>query len=657
MKYILLFIIFFTLQIQVKASITDSASYKTEFNKLNSDFSYFLYSNQEKTNEVLKKIDKFTLIDTNSSFRLNYYLFKWQYEFNYGEIDVAKESLSNFLNKIEKYDDRTKSIFFIRIASVYVDFKMYDLADEYFRYVTNLKNLPKKSREYIISLNGLSDIYRIRNEMDSAKALMFESLELTKALNDPQIYANSFQFYFNVFFSQYQLDSIEVNVKKLHIENFLDDHYYQSSYYTVMAYYHYLKREVDTAIIYTRKVVEARKKVVNPVNYYSSLNNLGQMFLENGQYDSAYYYLELTKDSLSDTKNIHLIELNIKHLEKLYKINNDSIKLNSLNKYKSEIDSVNIVQIDKINLISKLYLASNKLDESKKTNENYQFYITILIILTILISAFILFFIYYNIRLKEAIKNQKLLINDKISTLKKLEIEVNNKNRLISILSHDLINPINSTAQLLEILKTDYENIDDKEKYEIILELSRASVNTYDLLKDILSWMKVSKDNLYNFNPTHVKIFNLIQSIYEHLYLQLENKDQKIINNIERDHTLNIDSNLMSTIIRNLISNSSKYSDSGKKITLYSEITDTHYIIVIEDEGIGMSNDMIKKLQNNSYNSILHLEKKEEDSFGYGVVICKDFMKVHNGRLEYESDGKTGTRAKLIFNRDVLVKN
>lgn len=657
MKYILLLIFIFTLHLQVNASITDSASYKSEFNKLNKDFVLNLYNNHEETAKILYRMDVYTLVDTNSYFRLKYFLSKWQYELTYGEIDVAKKSLSRLLNKLKKYADNTKSAIYTSIASIYLDYKMYDLAEEYYRYVLNLENIQKVNKDYITSLNGISDVYRLKNEIDSAKIFMTKSLELTKKLNDPQIYGISYQFYFNIFFSLYQLDSIENNISKLHVEEFMDNKYYQSSYYTVLAYYKYLRRQLDSSIFYTKKVVEARQKLTEPLLYFSGLNNLGQMYLENAEYDSAYYYLELVTDSLFLTKNIHLINLNINHLEKLYKIKNDTFKLNKLNKYKKFTDSVNKSQVDKINLISKLYLASNLLDESEKKNEYYQFYITILIILTILISAFIIFFIYYNIKLKESIKNQKLLINDKITTLKQLEIEVNNKNRLISILSHDLINPINSTAQLLEILKNDFDRIDDKEKYEIILELSRASVNTYDLLKDILSWMKISKDNLYSFNPSPVKIFNLVQSIYEHLYLQLENKNQKIINNLERDHTLNIDSNLMSTIVRNLISNASKYSDTGKDITLYSDLTDTHYIIVVEDEGVGMKSDLIKKLQNNSYSSILNLEKKEEDSFGYGVVICKDFMKVHNGRLEYESDGKTGTRAKLIFNRDVLLNN
>ena len=199
--------------------------------------------------------------------------------------------------------------------------------------------------------------------------------------------------------------------------------------------------------------------------------------------------------------------------------------------------------------------------------------------------------------------------------------------------------------------------MDESEKYEIILELSRASINTYDLLKDILNWMKISQHNLYQFNPTEFRIFNLVQNIYEYLHLQLDNKNQILINNINRNHIISADSNLMSTILRNLISNASKYSDSHKKITLYSYLTESNYIIVIEDEGIGMKKEQIDALESTSYNSILSFERVEENSFGYGVVICKDFMHAHNGKLHYESDGKTGTRAKLIFNKSTLIKD
>jgi len=218
-----------------------------------------------------------------------------------------------------------------------------------------------------------------------------------------------------------------------------------------------------------------------------------------------------------------------------------------------------------------------------------------------------------------------------------------------------MINPINSSMQLLTILKQDYNNMSDEERLEIILELSRASINTYDLLKDILNWLKVSNDKIYNYNPMPTKIFNLVQNIYEHLHLQLENKDQKLINDLNRDVVLNVDSNLMSTIIRNIITNASKYSNNGKNIKIYSKNTDSTFIIFIEDQGFGMNKEILKQLRSNNTDLSSGNYGDNNNSFGYGLLICKDFIKVHKGKIEYESEENVGTIVKLIFSKDIIV--
>ncbi len=222
-------------------------------------------------------------------------------------------------------------------------------------------------------------------------------------------------------------------------------------------------------------------------------------------------------------------------LEELYTKTNNKEKLELITSYKYVIDSVNRIQINKINLITKLYETSAKLEESTQKNQEYENFIYTLVILISIITILIVFTIYYSIKLKKLLKIQDALITDKLKTLKELEIEINNKNRLISILSHDLINPINSSKQLLEILKEDFNKMEKEEVYEIVTELSRASKNTFFLLKDILNWMKISNDKVYSFNLTNNKIFNLVQNIYEYLHLQLENKEQKFINNLDKD--------------------------------------------------------------------------------------------------------------------------
>lgn len=657
MKYILQIIIFFIF-IHFSFSQNKVREGKREsFDRFASSFMQNLYSDKDASYNYLKEIEQLSKNDTNSILRLDYLFYKWRYALNYGEIQLSKRTLNNLLFKIRTYSANTKAIYLNDIASVYADYQMYDLSEQYFRYVLNLKGLSMPSEEYVTALNGLSDFLRMKNDMDSAKIVSLKAIELSKQLNITLLYANSFQKYINIYFTLLQMDSIDIKIQTYHVKEYFNNYNYESIYYNILAYYYYLKNDLDSAIYYSRLVVKSRINDNNRVNYYSALNNLGRMFMEHQQYDSAYYYLEAMKDSLERTKTYSIITRNIEFLENLYKITNDTLKLKEFENYKYHIDSVNKIQIEKINMITRLYKTSSKLEASQKKNQDYQFLNTILITLTILITAFIVFYIYYNVKLKDAVKNQKILIKDKINTLKELEIEVNNKNKLISLLSHDLINPINSSSQLLDLLKNEFYTMDESEKYEIILELSRASINTYDLLKDILNWMKISQHNLYQFNPTEFRIFNLVQNIYEYLHLQLDNKNQILINNINRNHIISADSNLMSTILRNLISNASKYSDSHKKITLYSYLTESNYIIVIEDEGIGMKKEQIDALESTSYNSILSFERVEENSFGYGVVICKDFMHAHNGKLHYESDGKTGTRAKLIFNKSTLIKD
>lgn len=97
---------------------------------------------------------------------------------------------------------------------------MYDIAEQYYRYVLDLKNLKLPNVDYIQCLNGISGLFRIKGELDSAKFYISKALNYAEEIDDPKIYANSIQFYFNIFFSKYQLDSIEVNLNKMHVQEF-----------------------------------------------------------------------------------------------------------------------------------------------------------------------------------------------------------------------------------------------------------------------------------------------------------------------------------------------------------------------------------------------------------------------------------------------------
>lgn len=653
MKYILqivfLLIFFYSISVNAHTDIEHFKEYVDEFKRN-------LYSEEQKIKDILEKINQVSLNDTNSIFRLKYELLKFEYEFTYGEIQSSKSSLSLLLNNLKYYDDNIKALYYNDIASIYSSYKMYDLNEQYLRKILNLPKLKRNDKEYIKALSGLSNIYREKNEMDSAKFYILESLYLLSELNTPSLYGSSLQFLANIYFSKYDPDSAYYFVQKYDNKKYKNRSEYLLYYYNSLSYYHYLKNNLDSAIYYSRLSLHNRYKAKDPIMRFSGLTNLGNMFMLNQQYDSAQYYLELGRDSLRSTKRTYLIKLNASLLEELYTKTNNKENLELITSYKYVIDSVNRIQINKINLITKLYETSAKLEESTQKNQEYENFIYTLVILISIITILILFTIYYSIKLKKLLKIQDALITDKLKTLKELEIEINNKNRLISILSHDLINPINSSKQLLEILKEDFNKMEKEEVYEIVTELSRASKNTFFLLKDILNWMKISNNKVYSFNLTNNKIFNLVQNIYEYLHLQLENKEQKFINNLDKDIVLNIDANLMSTIIRNLLTNSSKYSDRQKEIKIYNKTVENKFIIFIEDQGFGMKKELLLMLNNYSTDPLTHKYNDSENSFGYGLLICRDFMKLHNGKMEFDSELNVGTIVKLIFDNDIVIK-
>jgi signal transduction histidine kinase len=649
MKYILVitFFVLFFYNSQLKSNVEIE-----DFDDNIVLFKRYLYSNQSEVKEILEKLDYFSKTDTTSIFRLKYQLSKFEYELTYGEIESSKNSLKVLLDNLKLYEDNIKGYYYNSIAHIYASYKMYDLNEQFHRKVINLPKIKRNDKEYIYALTGLSNVYREKNELDSAKYFVLEAMQLLKTYDDPVLYGTTLQFLSNIYFTKFDPDSALYFIEKFENPNYENNSKYLSSYYNSVAYYHFLKNNLDSAIFFSKKCLQQRYIFNDHVLRLSGLNNLGEMFLANEQYDSAKYYLELARDSLNVTKKMYLMYLNANNLERLYRETNDTINL-QLNQLKRiELDSINKVQIDKINLIVKLYETSENLQESTLKNIEYENYIFILVLLTLIITIFIIFTIYYSLRLKEVLKHQDALILDKIETLKQLEIEVDNKNKLISILSHDLINPINSSAQLLAILKAEYNEMSKEEIYEIIIELSKASTNTFDLLKDILNWMKVSTTKIYNYSPKPAKIYHLVQNVYEHIYLQLENKEQKLINTLDRDLTLNIDSILFSTVIRNLFTNASKYSDKGKKIKIYSKEINENFIICIEDEGFGMSEQMLNIVNSGKFESMSKYNKSE-NSFGYGLLICRDFINIHNGQIKFESKLNEGTTVCLIFNNKI----
>jgi PAS domain S-box-containing protein len=233
-----------------------------------------------------------------------------------------------------------------------------------------------------------------------------------------------------------------------------------------------------------------------------------------------------------------------------------------------------------------------------------------------------------------------------ITELKKVEENLKmlntNKDKLFSIISHDLRGPFQSILSGVNILKEDYDELSDDDRKNIIDGLYSSSKSAYELLDNLLYWSRLQL-NIIKYNPVPINLYEFINDIVKSNYHSAKAKNIELINDMDYDIVVEVDENMLYSIFHNLISNSLKFTKSGGKITLFSNKTNNSSVIVgVSDTGIGMTEENINRILNtNDYFSIKGVNK--EVGSGLGLALVKEFLSYHNTKLSIKSQVDVGS--------------
>lgn len=223
----------------------------------------------------------------------------------------------------------------------------------------------------------------------------------------------------------------------------------------------------------------------------------------------------------------------------------------------------------------------------------------------------------------------------------KLRELVKSKDKFFTIIAHDLRGPLGNLQQIGKMLWE--HEINAKSRQELTKKLYESAENTYNLLDNLLNWARANSDDIQH-NPKQV---NLKQLILENINLfksQSELKNLNLTSNLKDGLSVFTDYEMINTVIRNLISNAIKFTaNSGKiEITSANETSNTHTIIV-SDNGVGMSKDIILKVFEID-STISTLGTENEKGTGFGLKLCNEFIKRNKGHIIIESEQNIGTR-------------
>jgi PAS domain S-box-containing protein len=216
------------------------------------------------------------------------------------------------------------------------------------------------------------------------------------------------------------------------------------------------------------------------------------------------------------------------------------------------------------------------------------------------------------------------------------------KDKFFSIIAHDLKSPFNSILGFSSLLTRQLKEGDHAaiERYASIIQ--NSSQQALDLLINLLEWSR-SQTGRMLFNPESIDIVDLINQSTELLNASALQKSITIYSEMPVNLPGFADKAMISTILRNLISNAIKFTNTGGKIVISTEQRPNELVISVLDSGVGMNNESIGKLFRIEENySTLGTQK--EKGTGLGLLLCKEFVDKHGGRIGVESESGKGSK-------------
>ncbi len=482
----------------------------------------------------------------------------------------------------------------------------YDIAIDFYRKGIKLIKLKKHKNDLSYFYNNLGTVYAKTNNLDSALYYFQLALDLCKIDSDKSSCLLSLNNMGNIMVAKYH-DNEKAMVYfnqslEMAKQSKLPEELSRIIIGIAMTYSESDKRK---ALEMLQEALKISREIKNLPLQTEALNGMMEIYKSEKNYEAAMEVFEQSKAIYDSIFNI--------------------------NKSRALASQAEVFEQDK------LKAQIQKLEESRQTLKNRKNLILVGLLLSTGISIFVI--VLYR-------KTRKL---NKLLTKREHELEELNidRNKLFSIIGHDLKGPIGNLPSLIEICRNEFL---PKEQLQKILEMMEISTNaSFRTLNNLLNWGKTQIDG-EAFNPSLIIVNKIINNEISLLKISIENKSITILNSIPPETNIYADPNEIEFVFRNLLSNAVKYSNRFGVIEL-SQLPNSRpnrVTFAIKDYGCGISKDRITKIFDQFVASINGSENEKGN--GIALKLCKEFVVKNHGDIWVESEEKIGTTFFLTLN-------
>ena len=254
----------------------------------------------------------------------------------------------------------------------------------------------------------------------------------------------------------------------------------------------------------------------------------------------------------------------------------------------------------------------------------------------------IIFLIIFLMMIISGVGYLLLLQEEKEMQVKKL---LDDKDKFFSIIAHDLRGPFNGIIGLSELLLENDNQLKPKETNEFIQLIHQSSKNVYSLLENLLTWAQSQTGSL-EFSPKKIEISPIINKTISLLDNIAKSKNIRIESKIKNEEYAFADKDMLETIFRNLISNAIKFTENNGEVQLSITRENNQIVFSVQDNGIGIPPEKITNLFAINHRNTTS-GTNDETGTGLGLMLCKDFVKKHGGKIWVESEIGKGSNFKF----------
>jgi signal transduction histidine kinase len=497
------------------------------------------------------------------------------------------------------------------IGVIFYDMEDYTKAFEYYKRSLKIFEELKQYAGISNAFNNLALIHEKQNKLDSALLFYNRSINITKENNLPRILAWAYNGKGIVYLKQKKYDNaLEAFLQGLRErESIYEDIGISQSYVSIGKLYLEI-HQFNKAQEYLLKGYEISDEIDNLKNQRDAAEGLSMAYEQTNQYAKSLKFFKIFK-SLNDSI-----------------LNEEAIKKITVIEYQYKFDQEK--QIIAMEQQRKDALHDEK-DKQQKT-------IIVAFIISFILMIGLVFVVLRSFIQKRTanliLTKQKEEIQTTASELEKAN---KTKDKFFSIIAHDLKSPFNSLLGFSELLLENHKEYDENERESYLKIINEVAKNTYELLETLLTWARSQTDRL-KFNPEKINIEALIYEIIFLLKETAKNKEIEILSKVDKEIVIYADKNMISTVIRNLISNAIKFTPVRGKITVvvYISNDNENVQVSVKDTGVGIPPETQSKLFKIT-ETVTTKGTENESGTGLGLILCKDFIEKHGGRIWVES--------------------